>query len=117
VHKHCPFPVVLDESILHLDDAKRAIDNDLCDGINVKVAKSGISESALIIEEAALAGKKLMTGCMMETMIGLSAAVFLAAGKGVFDYIDLDAAHFLYGKNKYPGISIDGATFRLSRGY
>jgi hypothetical protein len=48
---------------------------------------------------------------MIETMVGLSAAVFFAAGAGAFDFIDLDAVHFLYGENAYPGIGIVGPSF------
>jgi hypothetical protein len=44
-------------------------------------------------------------------MVGLSAAVFFAAGAGAFDFIDLDAVHFLYGKNTYPGILREGPSF------
>jgi L-Ala-D/L-Glu epimerase len=113
LHKKWPIPIILDESVLCYDDAKRAIENDLCDGINVKIAKCGISESVRIIEATKNAGKKLMIGCMMETMIGLSAAINLSAGMGVFDYIDLDAVHFMYGENYYSGISIDGPAFRI----
>jgi L-Ala-D/L-Glu epimerase len=109
-------PILLDESILSVDDARRAIDNNLCDGINIKVAKSGLRESSIIIDLARRAGKKLMIGCMIETMVGLSAPIFLAAGKGVFDYIDLDSVHFLYGPNAYPGIDIAGPTITVYQG-
>lgn len=109
-------PIFLDESILSVDDARRAINNNLCDGINIKVAKSGLKESSDIIDLARRAGKKLMIGCMIETMVGLSASVFLAAGTGVFDYVDLDSVHFLYGRKAYPGIDIAGPTITVHQG-
>jgi L-Ala-D/L-Glu epimerase len=114
VRNVCNIPLILDESVLCYDDARRVIDNNLCDGINIKIAKSGISESFKIIEAAKDAGKKVMMGCMMETMMGLSAAINLSAGTGAFDYIDLDAIHFMYGKHEYPGILTDGATYVIN---
>jgi L-alanine-DL-glutamate epimerase-like enolase superfamily enzyme len=93
------------------DDARRVIDNGLCDGINIKMAKSGIGQSSEIIDYALRHKVKLMIGCMTETMVGLSAAVFLAAGTGVFDYIDLDSVYFLYGANSYAGLRREGPAF------
>jgi L-alanine-DL-glutamate epimerase-like enolase superfamily enzyme len=103
-----PFPVLLDESVASLDDARRVIDNGLGDGINVKIAKSGVGQSLEIAQAARGAGMRLMIGCMIETMVGLSAAMFFALGTGYFDYIDLDSIHFLYGRNEYPGLSVAG---------
>jgi L-Ala-D/L-Glu epimerase len=108
VMKRRSTPIFLDESVCTAADAARAIDNGLCDGINVKVAKSGLKESRAIIDLARQAGKGLMIGCMIETMVGLSAAIFLAAGTGAFQVIDLDSVHFLYGRNECPGIAVSG---------
>lgn len=94
-----------------MQDAQRAIDHNLGDGINIKIAKSGIGESMRIIELARRRHMKLMAGCMVETMVGLSAAIFMASGSGAFDFVDLDAVHFLYGRNDYPGISREGREF------
>jgi L-alanine-DL-glutamate epimerase-like enolase superfamily enzyme len=106
-------PIILDETVLSFDDAKRAIDNRLGGGINVKLAKSGIEESLKIMELARQNKMKLMAGCMIETMVGLSAAMFLALGTGFFDYIDLDSVHFLFGRNTYPGLSIKGPVISI----
>jgi L-alanine-DL-glutamate epimerase-like enolase superfamily enzyme len=83
--------------------------------MNVKIAKSGLAESMKIAALAREHHKKLMIGCMTETMVGLSAAIFLAAGTGFFDYIDLDGSHFLFGKPTYPGISTQGPVFTVIR--
>jgi len=109
-------PVILDETILSVSDARRAIENDLCDGMNIKIAKSGLAESMKIAALARRHKKKLMIGSMIETMVGLSAAIFLAAGTGFFDYIDLDGSHFLYGRNIYPDITVQGPVFTITRG-
>ncbi len=111
----CSLPVILDESVVTFDDARRVIDEGLCNGINVKLAKSGIGESVKILHYAKSNGVKAMIGCMMETMVGLSAAVFFAAGTCLFDYVDLDSIHFLYGENRYPGIRREGAEFVIVR--
>lgn len=102
------FPIVLDEGVANVGDAERVIANGLCEGINVKIAKSGIGESRKIMELAGKNGLKLMMGCMTETMVGLSAAMFLALGTGAFDYIDLDGAYLLYGRREYPGLTLKG---------
>jgi len=113
IRRFSPFPVVLDETVLTIEDARRVIGENLADGINIKVAKSGVRESGLIFETARKYGLKLMIGCMTETMVGLSAAINLAAGTGGFDYIDLDSIHLLYHKNRYGNISIQGPCFLL----
>ncbi|OPY75853.1 MAG: L-Ala-D/L-Glu epimerase [Syntrophorhabdus sp. PtaU1.Bin058] len=57
---------------------------------------------------------KTMIGCMTETMVGLSTAIHMAAGTGAFDYIDLDSIHFLYHRNRYNTLTIDGPRFIIS---
>ncbi len=115
VTERSPVPIILDESVVGANDAQRVADHGLGHGINVKVAKSGIGESMQILELARRHCMKLMVGCMIETMVGLSAAVFMASGSGAFDFIDLDAVHFLYGSNAYPGISREGRAFVVHR--
>ena len=111
IKKRSPLPIILDETVLTAADARRVIEHDLGHGINIKIAKSGISESQRIVQLARQHGLKLMVGCMIETMAGLSAAVFFATGSGAFDFIDLDSVYFLYGKNAYPGIGREGPAF------
>jgi L-alanine-DL-glutamate epimerase-like enolase superfamily enzyme len=113
IMKSRTIPVFLDESVCTVSDAARAIDNGLCDGINIKTAKSGILESGAIVDLALRAGKGLMIGCMIETMTGLSSAAFLAAGTGVFDAVDLDSVLFLYGPNLYPGVAVSGPVITI----
>lgn len=113
IMKRRSIPVFLDESVCTASDAARAIDNGLCDGINIKTAKSGLLESKAIIDLARRAGKGLMIGCMIETMVGLSSAVFLATGTGAFNVVDLDSVQFLYGPNPYPGIAISGPVIAI----
>jgi len=114
IKKHSILPIILDETIFTSEDIYKALEENLCDGVNIKVAKSGIAESAKIYEIAKKHGLKLMIGCMTETMAGLSAGIYFASGMGGFDYIDLDSIYFLYHKNRYNGITINGPAFIVS---
>ncbi len=106
-------PLYLDEDVLDAQGCVRAAEEGLCDGINLKIAKSGIGGSAAILATARRAGLSLMVGCMTETMVGLSAGLALAAGSGAFHAVDLDGVHFLRRLPHDPGISIDGARYRF----
>lgn len=104
-------PVILDETVFSAADCRRVIDQSLGDGVNIKIAKSGIAESAEILRLARRAGLKLMLGCMTETMVGLSAGIFLAAGTGAFDYIDLDSIHLLHHRKQYGPLRLQGPEY------
>jgi L-Ala-D/L-Glu epimerase len=112
-----PFPIVLDESVENLADLSRAVNAGACHGINVKIAKSGIGESLEMVRQARKHGLKLMIGCMTETMVGLSAAIYCAAGSAAFDYIDLDGIHFLHHRNQYENITMEGPKFIIREGH
>jgi L-alanine-DL-glutamate epimerase-like enolase superfamily enzyme len=107
-------PIILDETVFTGEDLERAVSEDLCHGVNIKIAKSGIGESFKIFNIAKQHGLKLMMGCMTETMVGLSAGISFASGLGGFDYIDLDSIHLLHHKNRYDRITIKGPTFMIS---
>ena len=112
--KHSPLPVILDETVFSRHDMETVISERLGHGINIKVAKSGITESLAIIDLAKRNHLKLMAGCMIETMTGLSAGLYMAMGTGVFDYIDLDSVHYLRHTNRYGRVTIDGPLYRMS---
>jgi L-Ala-D/L-Glu epimerase len=111
--KRIPFPLIVDETVFTFGDMARAIEEDICHGVNIKTAKSGIGESRRIIEAAVGAGLLCMAGCMIETMTGLSAGINLAAGTGAFDFIDLDAPQFLYGKKGTERITLQGPCYLI----
>jgi len=89
------YPVFADEAVCTAEDARRLIEHDAVDGINIKLMKSGITGALEIIDLCKAAGKKLMIGCMLETELGIAAAAQLAAGTGAFDHIDLDSHRLL----------------------
>ena len=111
-----PLPIIADETVFSVEDCRRVIEDELAHGINIKIAKSGIAQSKEIIKLAKKAKLKLMIGCMTETIVGLSAAIYCAAGSGAFDYIDLDSVHFLYAHYHHRNITIDGAMYHLGDG-
>jgi L-Ala-D/L-Glu epimerase len=111
IKRNSPIPIILDETIFTTADLERALSEDLCHGVNIKIAKSGIEESMRIYDLAKREGLKLMIGCMTETMVGLSAGIFFASGTGGFDYIDLDSIHLLHHRNRYDGITMKGPNF------
>ena len=108
--------MILDETVFDADACRRVIDEDLGDGVNIKIAKSGIAGSAAICKLARDAGLKLMIGCMTETMVGLSAGIYFAAGSGAFDYVDLDGVHFLFARRRFGPITVAGREYILESG-
>jgi L-alanine-DL-glutamate epimerase-like enolase superfamily enzyme len=115
VFKNAPVPIIVDETVFSEQDCIKVIENQLAHGVNIKIAKSGIEESGKILKCAKKAGLKCMIGCMTETMIGLSASIFMAAGTNSFDYIDLDSIYFLYHKSLLGNISISDNTYDILR--
>jgi L-alanine-DL-glutamate epimerase-like enolase superfamily enzyme len=113
LHHESPVPIIADETVFTVNDARHVIDRGLAHGINIKIAKSGITQSCEIIKLAKQAKLRLMIGCMTETMVGLSAAIYCAAGTDAFDYFDLDGVHFLYARNRYRNITINGPIYWL----
>lgn len=79
--------LILDESIKTIKDIE--VFRPVCDGVNLKLSKCG--GITRVVEMARLArnhGLKLLLGCMIESAIGITAALHLAS---LFDYFDLDA--------------------------
>jgi L-Ala-D/L-Glu epimerase len=111
LYRHSSVPIIADETVFCPDDCKRVINEQLAHGVNIKIAKSGIADSQEILRLAKKAKLKLMIGCMTETMVGLSAALYFAAGTSAFDYIDLDSVHFLHHKNLYGNLAIKGREY------
>jgi L-alanine-DL-glutamate epimerase-like enolase superfamily enzyme len=108
-----PVPIIADETVFSVNDCQRVIEDGLAHGINIKIAKSGIAQSQQIIKMAKKTKLKLMIGCMTETMVGLSTAIFCAMGSGAFDYIDLDSVHFLHHRKQYQDIIIDDSAYHI----
>ena len=63
-----------DESVLTVTDAIKLFEADAADGINIKVAKSGLLGALDIIHIAQRYKKRLAIGCMEESKLGLTAS-------------------------------------------
>jgi L-Ala-D/L-Glu epimerase len=113
IRKAALLPIILDESVESAQDMARVLEAEACDGVNIKIAKSGIAESLEIAALARANGLSLMIGCMTETMVGLSAAIHLAAGIDSFQYVDLDSVYLLHHKNTYDDILLTGPIFSI----
>ncbi len=105
VRENSPLPIVADESVSTAADVAKLAG--VVDGVNIKLAKCGSLREALRIVHAARAhGMSVMLGCMLETTLGIAAAVQLAP---LVDYVDLDGAALLDGDPfEGPGLEEDG---------
>jgi len=90
-------PLLADESIFNIYDAKRVLDMDCVDILNIKLAKSGgISQALEIAKLTNQYNKKCMIGCMLEGIISINAAVAVASAMSdTIRFIDLDAPTLL----------------------
>jgi L-alanine-DL-glutamate epimerase-like enolase superfamily enzyme len=99
-------PIVADESCRTADDVVRLAGS--VDGINIKLAKCGsLREAVRMVHVARAHRMRVMLGCMIESTLGIAAAVQLAP---LVDDVDLDGAALL-GNDPFtgPGIGPDGA--------
>ena len=102
VKERIAVPLFADESARSAAEVRALLEADAVDGINVKLMKSGITGALEIIALTQAFGKKLMLGCMLETGLGIAAAVQIACGTGAFDFLDLDSHRLL---KPVPGLS------------
>lgn len=108
-----PVPICADEMVVTASDALRIVKENAAHALNIKIAKSGVSESLQIIAIAQSARLHLMVGAMVETELGLTAAAHLAAGVGGFEFIDLDTHLFLRNSPFAAGFEQKGAIMTL----
>jgi L-alanine-DL-glutamate epimerase-like enolase superfamily enzyme len=95
--------LLADEAVLTLDDLDAV--GDAYDGVVVKLAKAGGMAAAFALISACTGrGLRVLLGCMVESSLGIAAALQLA---GLADYVDLDGA-LLLAEDPYTGIGVDG---------
>jgi L-Ala-D/L-Glu epimerase len=111
VREASPLPIVADESVETAEDVAKLAG--VVDGVNIKLAKCGSLREAVRIAHAARAhGMSVMLGCMLETTLGIAAAVQVAP---LVDYADLDGAALLANDPfTGPGLEEDG-TLRFNQ--
>lgn len=80
-------PIFLDESVRVSEDVARYADR--CDGVNLKLMKSGgITEGLKVLATARAHNLFTMIGCFCETKVGTAVSATLS---GLCDHVDLDA--------------------------
>jgi L-alanine-DL-glutamate epimerase-like enolase superfamily enzyme len=90
-------PLLADESIFSVKDARRLLEMQAIDYINIKLAKTaGITQALALAELSKEFGVKCMIGCMLEGPISVTAGVHVASAKAdIITMIDLDAVSLL----------------------
>lgn len=99
LRKRSPLPFIADESVHDAADIPRLVG--AFDGINLKLAKcGGIAPAREIIAVARAHGLKVLLGCMIESSLGIAAALAVAP---LVDWLDLDG-HLLIADDPFQGL-------------
>jgi len=127
IKKSITVPVAADETVFTTEDAKRVVETEAADVINLKIMKSGVLETLEIISVAVSGGLGLMIGGMVETRIAMGCSLALAQSFPVIKFLDLDTPLLmsedpLVGGYRYDGpriIATDepGLGIRIKDGY
>jgi o-succinylbenzoate synthase len=90
-------PLLADESIFSLKDARKLLEMQAIDYVNIKLAKTGgISQALALADLAHEYNTKCMIGCMLEGPISVAAGVHVASAKAdIITMLDLDAVALL----------------------
>jgi o-succinylbenzoate synthase len=99
-------PIMADESVFSSIDARRVLEKEAADLINIKLMKAGgIHEAMKIAKLAQTYGVECMVGSMIETKLGITAAAHFAASQPNVTRYDFDAPLMLTGDSIAGGIS------------
>jgi L-alanine-DL-glutamate epimerase-like enolase superfamily enzyme len=91
VKKNSPIEIMADESCGDHHDAKRLIDLEACDSMNIKLGKSGgIFNAKKIIALCDKEGMPMQVGAFMESRLGMTAAAHLALCSDNIIHCDFD---------------------------
>lgn len=83
--------IIADEACFSPQNALDIAKMNACDGVNIKLMKSGgIANAQAIYHIAKTAGMNIMVGCMLESPIGITAVASFAISKPDILYADLD---------------------------
>jgi L-alanine-DL-glutamate epimerase-like enolase superfamily enzyme len=111
IRERSSLPIVADESCIVSSDIPKLAG--AVDGINIKLAKcGGLREALRMIATARAHDMLVMTGCMIESSLGITAAAHFAP---LLDCADFDGAA-LVANDPYVGATIDGGVIRLPDG-
>lgn len=110
ITEHSPFPILADEAVFNLDDAKRIVDHGIADLINIKLMKcGGINGALAIIHLCERHDVSCMLGSMLEGPVSIEAALHLAmAFPRTLRWIDLDSPLLLQSLPAHFPFDIEG---------
>ncbi len=109
-------PLLADESIFSVKDAKRLLEMEAIDYVNIKLAKTaGITQALALADLSKTFGVKCMIGCMLEGPISVAAGVHVASAKAdIITMLDLDAVSLLASHPIKTSIVFNESEIRLS---
>ncbi len=111
VTKSVDTPILADEAVFSMRDAKRLLDIRAADFINIKLMKTGGIHSAIDICSLALSHLiPCMMGCMLEGGIAATAAAHFACAKRNIIYVDIDGP-LLASTNPVKGGAVFGQPY------
>ena len=114
--KRSPVKIMADESVYNHHDARKQINSNSCDYINIKFSKSGgIFEARLIHDLAAEKGIACMMGGMLESRIALSAKLHFVYASPNIKFYDMDTC--MLGHLADPcedGVTYDGYLLNIN---
>jgi len=110
-------PLLADESIFSLIDARKLLKMQAIDYVNIKLAKTaGISQALALADLSHEFGVKCMIGCMLEGPISVAAGVHVASAKAdIITMLDLDAVALLASHPIKTDILFDESKITLSQ--
>lgn len=115
VTDHTYTPIMADESVFSVQDAKQVLKMRVADLINIKLMKSGgIYHAQKINTLAEASGVKCMVGSMIETKLGITAAAHFAASQPNIRYFDFDAPLMLKNDLIVGGVIYDKSDMTFS---
>lgn len=114
VRKRSRVPIMADECLRTIADAKRVAAEGAADIINIKLMKSGGMHPARAIDAIAKdAGMTTMIGCMGEIQLSIAAGLHFALSSDNVKYVDLDS-HFSMIDDPSSGLTFEDGLIGVS---
>lgn len=114
VHREGRVAVAADESAASTADVRALVKAGAVQVVNIKLMKSGLTESMEMAWLAREAGLKLMIGGLVESSLAMSMSACFAAGSGSFSYVDLDTPLFLAAEPFTGGLAYEGDIVKVA---